>query len=64
MGGIVLALTIGFLLGVLLMVILAAGREDENLLDRVERGESSRRLPVNGSEQRAEGVKQTSGTRD
>ncbi len=64
MGGIVLALTIGFLLGVLLMVILMAGRGEENLLDRIEQIEPSRRLPVNGSEQRAEGVKQTSGTRD
>ncbi len=46
------------------MVILMAGRGEENLLDRIEQIEPSRRLPVNGSEQRAEGVKQTSGTRD
>ena len=61
MGGIILALTIGFLLGILLMVILMAGREEENLLERVE---ASRRLHANGPEQRAEGVKQASGTRD
>ncbi len=33
MGGIVLALTIGFLLGVLLMVILAAGRDESQSAD-------------------------------
>lgn len=64
MGGIVLALTIGFLLGILLMVILTAGREEENLLDRIERVETSRKLPVDGPEHRIEGVKQASGAED
>jgi hypothetical protein len=51
MGGIILALTIGFLLGILLMVILTAGREQENLLDRIE---ASRRLHASESDQPAE----------
>ncbi len=59
MSGIILALTIGFLLGILLMVILLAGREEEKLLKRVEQAETSRRLHANGSEQQAEGVQQT-----
>ena len=61
MTGIVLALTIGFLLGILLMVFLVAGQEEEKLLDRVEQVEASRRLSANGSEQRAESVKQAGG---
>ena len=64
MTGIVLALTIGFLLGILLMVFLVAGQEDEKLLERVEQVENSRRVPTNGPEQRVEGVKQASGAGD
>jgi hypothetical protein len=33
MGGIILALTVGFLLGILLMVILAAGRDESQNAD-------------------------------
>jgi hypothetical protein len=40
--GILLALTIGFLLGILLMVLLAGGQEEEKLLERIETVESSR----------------------
>ncbi len=42
MSGLILALFIGFLLGVLLMIFLVAGREEEDLLDRVEKAEFSR----------------------
>ncbi len=38
MGGMVLALTIGFLLGVLLMVILAAGRDESQSADHKTTG--------------------------
>ena len=46
MSGLILALTIGFLLGILLMIFLITGREEEDLLDRVERAESSRVMCV------------------
>ncbi len=59
--GIVLALVIGFLLGILLMVLLAAGQEEEKLLERVEQVEASRKLHANGSEKKAESVQQTGG---
>jgi hypothetical protein len=42
MGSLILALTVGFLLGILLMILLVAGREEEDLLERVERTESSK----------------------
>lgn len=42
MSGLILALIVGFLLGVLLMIFLVAGREEEDLLDRVEKAEFSR----------------------
>ena len=37
MSGLILAAVIGFLLGVLLMIFLITGREEEDLLDRVEK---------------------------
>jgi len=60
-GGIVVALTIGFLLGILLMVLLVAGQEEEKLVERVEQVEGSRRLPASGPDQPAESVKQVQG---
>ena len=63
MGGIVVALTIGFLLGILLMVFLVAGQEEEKLVERVEQVENSRRLPAYEPEQAAESVKQARGVR-
>jgi len=42
-GGIVVALTIGFLLGVLLMVLLVGGQEEEKLVERVEQVEDAKR---------------------
>jgi len=62
--GIVLALTIGFLLGILLMVFLVAGQEEEKLLDRVEQVEASRRLHAGAPDQPAGTVNQTSGAGD
>lgn len=38
MSGIILALTIGFLLGVLLMVILIAGRDESQSAERMAHG--------------------------
>lgn len=58
MGGIVVALTIGFLLGILLMILLVSGRDEEKLVGRIEEVEASRRLPVNEPEQAPESVKQ------
>ena len=63
MGGIIVALTIGFLLGILLMVLLVGGQEEEKLVERVEKVEASRGLPANGPEQPAESVKQAGGVR-
>ncbi len=40
-GSLIIAVTIGFLLGILLMILLVTGREEEDLLDRVEKAESS-----------------------
>lgn len=37
---IILALAVGFLLGILLMVLLVSGREEEKLVDRIEREEA------------------------
>jgi hypothetical protein len=42
-GYIIIALTVGFLLGMLLMILLVSGREEEGLLERVEEAELSRR---------------------
>jgi len=39
---VILALIVGFLLGVLLMILLFAGREEEALVDRVEEAERTR----------------------
>mgnify|MGYP001616589460 CR=1 FL=1 len=44
MGGIVVALTIGFLLGILLMVLLVSGQEEEKLVERVEQVEDAKRI--------------------
>ncbi len=38
----IFALMLGFLLGILLMIFLVTGREEENLLERVEKAELSR----------------------
>ena len=46
----IVAVTIGFLLGILLMIFLMAGREEEDLLDRLEAAESSRVMSPRGSE--------------
>lgn len=43
MGGIIVALTIGFLLGILLMVLLVGGQEEEKLVERVEQVEDAKR---------------------
>ena len=61
MGGIVVALTIGFLLGILLVVLLVGGQEEEKLVERVEQVENSRRLPANEPEQASESAKQVQG---
>jgi hypothetical protein len=37
------AALLGFLLGVLLMILLTSGRRDEDLVERVERSEAARR---------------------
>ena len=42
MVGLAVALTVGFVLGILLMILLVAGREEEALVDRLEKAESSR----------------------
>ena len=47
MGILIVAVTVGFLLGVLLMILLVTGREEEDLLDRLEASESSRGAPRN-----------------
>jgi hypothetical protein len=49
-GSLVLAITIGFVLGVLLMVLLVTGREEERLLEKLERVESSTRASAHGPE--------------
>jgi hypothetical protein len=41
---IILALAIGFLLGILLMVLLVSGRKDEDLIEKVEQEEARRRV--------------------
>jgi hypothetical protein len=41
-GSLIVAVTVGFLLGILLMVFLVAGREEEALVDRLEQAESSK----------------------
>jgi hypothetical protein len=52
--GLILALTIGFLLGILLMIFLITGREEQDLLDRVERAEASRVRVTQGIESEGE----------
>jgi len=47
---ILLALAIGFLLGVLLMVLLVSGRHEEDLVERVEQEEARRQEAVERSE--------------
>ena len=56
MGGIVVALTIGFLPGILLMVLLVGGREEERLVERVERVEDAKRR-AQSAERGAENAK-------
>lgn len=53
MSGLILALIIGFLLGILLMIFLVAGREEQDLLDRVERTELSNGRPSRAEEKPA-----------
>lgn len=38
------AALVGFLLGVLLMILVISGRRDEDLVERAERSEAKRRL--------------------
>ena len=64
MGGIVVALTIGFLLGILLMVLLVGGQEEERLVERVEQVGASRRPSAHGSDQPTESVKQARSVAD
>ena len=54
--GLILAMIVGFLLGVLLMIFLVAGREEEELLNRVERAERSRGGTTRGSNSEQEPV--------
>ncbi len=56
MGGLIVAGIVGFLLGVLLMVFLVAGREEEELLNRVEKAELSKEGPPRISERGQEPV--------
>ena len=56
MGGIIVALTIGFLLGILLMVLLVGGRQEEKLVERVERVEDAKRI-AQSAERGAENAK-------
>ena len=44
-GSLILAAIVGFVLGILLMIFLTAGREEEKLLERIERVEALRRDP-------------------
>ncbi len=59
MGSLIIAVTIGFLLGILLMIFLVAGREEENLLDRVEKAEASGKTSAREPEGAAEGARDT-----
>ncbi len=43
MAALIVAAVLGFLLGVLLMALLTAGREEEALVGRLEVGEAARR---------------------
>ncbi len=54
--GLILAMIVGFLLGVLLMILLVAGREEEELLNRVEKAERSREGTTRGSNSEQEPV--------
>ena len=56
MGGIILALTIGFLLGILLMVILMAGREEAQSAERMAHG-ANPKPKTQSAERMAEGAK-------
>jgi len=47
---ILLALAIGFLLGVLLMVLLVSGGHEEDLVERVEQEDARRQEAVERSE--------------
>jgi hypothetical protein len=55
--GLILALVIGFLLGILLMIFLVAGREEQELLDRVEKTELSNGRPSRASGNETRGQK-------
>jgi hypothetical protein len=63
LGSLILALTVGFLLGILLMILLVAGREEEKLLERVEQAESSRDASPQPPEDLGEPVGKTPGER-
>ena len=56
----ILAITIGFVLGILLMVFLVTGREEERLLERVERADSSSRPNIRVPDGTEEPVSQDS----
>jgi hypothetical protein len=58
-GGLIVAGIVGFLLGVLLMVFLVAGREEEELLNRVEKAERSRERTSRESKSAQEPVTNT-----
>lgn len=59
MGSLIVAVTVGFLLGILLMIFLVAGREEEALLDRLEQAESSKAT----SPREPEGAREAEGDR-
>ena len=54
--GLILAMIVGFLLGVLLMIFLVAGREEEDVLNQVERAERPREGTTRGSNSEQEPV--------
>ena len=56
MVGLLLGGCIGFLLGILLMIFLVSGREEEELLDRVERAEFRRASSPRASDTEGESV--------
>jgi hypothetical protein len=56
-GSLIITVTVGFLLGILLMFFLVAGRDEEDLEDRVEKAESSGAT----SSRRPDGAKEAAG---
>ena len=59
--GLILAMIVGFLLGVLLVIFLVAGREEEELLNRVEKTERAGEGTTQGSNSEQEPVTNSRG---